>query len=227
MMLDSMPTSDDPRWPERLAMVQEQLTARGIRDQRVLAAMVAVPRHEFVSPDTYSAAYGDQALPIDCGQTISQPFVVALMCEALHLSGNERVLEIGTGTGYSTAILSLLAREVFSVERLPELAAAAAHRLNRLGYDNVRVVCADGTLGLPEQAPFDAIVIAAAAPSVPEPLTRQLVNGGRLVAPVGDRSDQQLVRVVCQDAALQTTQLGHVRFIPLIGTFGWHEASGS
>jgi protein-L-isoaspartate(D-aspartate) O-methyltransferase len=145
------------------------------------------------------------------------------MAEALELSGSERVLEIGTGSGYSAAILSRLAREVFSVERLPDLAEAAAQRLQQLGCDNVRVICADGSLGLPHYAPFDAITVAAAAPRVPEPLYRQLSDGGRLVAPVGDRGDQTLIRVVRHGTAFQTTQLSQVRFIALIGEHGWKD----
>src|SRR5258708_31412118 len=165
-------------------MVERQLRKRGIRDERVLAAMFSVPRHEFVPAEFAAEAYSDRPLPIGHGQTISQPFMVAAMAEALQLSGGERVLEIGAGSGYQAAVLSLLAREVHTVEMHEELAADSAQRLQRLGYTNVRVHVGDGTLGWPDAAPFDAIVVTAAAPEIPPPLAAELSNGGRMVIPV-------------------------------------------
>jgi protein-L-isoaspartate(D-aspartate) O-methyltransferase len=203
-------------------MLADHLARRGIRDGRVLAAFRAVPREAFVSPDMAHAAYADTALPIGLGQTISQPYVVALTLAALRLEGHERVLEVGTGSGYAAALLARLAHEVVSIERLPDLAEAAYDRLARLGVANVRVVTGDGSLGYPERAPYDAIAVAAGAPRVPQPLIEQLATGGRLVAPVDARGDVQLLTLVVrgEDGRLTQEVLDEVRFVPLIGREG-------
>jgi protein-L-isoaspartate(D-aspartate) O-methyltransferase len=206
---------------ERLAMIQEQLERRGIRNRRVLDAMRAVPRHHFVEPDQAGQAYADQALPIPAGQTISQPFIVALTAAALDLRGAERVLEIGTGSGYAAAVLARLAAEVYTVERHRELALLAARRFDELGIANIWVRAGDGTLGWPRHAPFDAIAVAAAGPRIPRSLLEQLVDGGRLVMPVGGRDEQQMVRITRHGATYREETLGPVRFVPLIGQDGW------
>ena len=205
----------------RRAMVEEQLRARGGFSARVLEAVAAVPRHEFVPAEWLHAAYADKPLPIGDGQTISQPYMVAAMTEAAELTGRERVLEVGTGSGYQAAILSCLAREVMTIESQPRLAEAAAARLAILGYANLRVFQGDGTLGWPAAAPFDAIVVTAAAPDIPPPLVEQLAEGGRLVIPVGDTQQQELL--VVRKAAGETTQerRHYCRFVPLIGRYGW------
>jgi protein-L-isoaspartate(D-aspartate) O-methyltransferase len=205
----------------RQEMVRWQIQARGISDKRVLSAMRAVPRHRFVPGHMLGAAYRDAPLPIGQGQTISQPYIVAYMTDRLGLVGSERVLEIGTGSGYQAAILSLLAKEVITVERLPALSREAKALLDELGYDNVRVKVGDGTLGWPENAPYDAIVVTAAAPQVPAPLQWQLADGGSLLAPVGPRWSQQLVRVRREGETFQTEMLLSVAFVPLIGEHGW------
>jgi protein-L-isoaspartate(D-aspartate) O-methyltransferase len=204
-------------------MVERQLLARGIADRRVLQAFREVPREQFIATAQQEAAYDDGPLPIGQGQTISQPYIVALMCEALHLCGTERVLEIGTGSGYAAAILSCLAKKVFSVERLPDLAELARQRLVQLGYGSVLVHCGDGTLGWSEQAPYDAIAVAAGGPTVPEALLTQLSIGGRLVIPVGhDENAQILMRITRVTAnEIRREQLADVRFVPLIGVQGW------
>lgn len=207
----------------RRTMVDEQIRRRGVSDERVLAAMAQVPRHEFVPPDCRGRAYEDAPLPIGEGQTISQPYIVAAMTAALRLVGGERVLEIGTGCGYQAAILGCLASQVYTVECRSELAAEASDRLARLGYANVHVHCGDGTLGLPELAPFDAILVAAAAPSVPAPLVDQLAVGGRMIVPVGDAENQDLQLIERVDAALRTIALEPCRFVPLVGAHGWKE----
>ena len=207
----------------RREMVTWQIERRGIRDPRVLAAMYAVPRHLFVPGVSAVFAYEDQPLPIGEGQTISQPFMVAAMTEALELAGEERVLEIGTGSGYQAALLSMLAREVFSIERHAALAASAAERLTQMGYANVRVRTGDGTLGLPEDAPFDAIIVTAAAPDVPKPLVEQLAEGGRLVIPVGSANQQDLLRLRRREGKITTESLYLCRFVPLVGAHGWSD----
>ena len=206
---------------ERQAMVRTQLVERGISDARVLDAMISVPRHLFVPAEVRSKAYQDHALPISEGQTISQPFIVALMAQALELTGGERVLEVGTGSGYAAAVLSLLAGEVYTVERWPTLAEAAEQRLRDLGYANVHVCVGDGTAGLPAYAPFDRIVVAAAAPWVPRPLREQLGVGGRLVIPVGGHEEQLLLRLTRGYSDVKTERLSGVRFVPLIGAHAW------
>lgn len=211
----------------RREMVERQIRNRDIRSKRVLEAMAAVPRHLFVPPEYSHEAYADEPLPIGEGQTISQPFMVAAMADALSLEGHERVLEVGAGSGYQAAVLSLLAREVIAVEAQPVLTAAARERLARLGYANVRIEEGDGSLGWPAEAPYDAILVTAAAPAVPPPLIEQLAEGGRLVIPVGRAEHQELLRIVKREG--RTTQQGlyACRFVPLVGRYGWRQDSNS
>lgn len=216
----------------RARMVEQQLAARGISDRRVLEAFLAVPRERFVPEAVVAQAYLDQPLAIGSGQTISQPYIVALTIEAMQLSGGERVLEIGAGSGYAAAVVSRVAREVFTVERIPALAELAHARLRDLGYGDVHVRCGDGTLGWPEHAPYDAIAVAAGGPAPPRALLHQLRPGGRLVMPVGkDGESQVLVRVVreVRDGQEQFREepLARVRFVPLIGAQGWADASAA
>jgi protein-L-isoaspartate(D-aspartate) O-methyltransferase len=206
---------------KRLEMLEKQLRRRGIKDEKVLAAMDAVPRHEFVPAEFRERAYEDAPLPIGDGQTISQPYIVAAMTAALRIKAADRILEIGTGCGYQAAILSRLGNEVFSVERRPKLAAEASKRLGELGYANVHVHCGDGSLGLPEFAPFDAILVAAAAPSVPKPLLAQLAEGGRMILPVGDEENQVLQLIEKLGNTILTNTLEGCRFVPLVGYHGW------
>jgi protein-L-isoaspartate(D-aspartate) O-methyltransferase len=206
----------------RKMMVENQLIARGIKDQRVLQAMLKVPRHLFVREEDIYRAYDDMALPIGDGQTISQPYMVAKMTELLELKGEEKVLEVGTGSGYQAAILAELSREVFTIERIASLAEEAEERLKQLGYDNVYVFVRDGTLGLPEHAPFDRIIITAGAPEVPEPLKQQLADNGIIVAPVGSRYSQQLVKVKKVGEEFQQSYHTLCLFVPLIGEYGWN-----
>ncbi len=198
-----------------------ELRREGVHDERVLAAIGAVPREEFVPPEHRPLAYRNAPLPIGAGQTISQPLVVGLMTQALALTGTERVLEVGTGSGYQAAVLSRLAAEIISVERFPELAERARAVLARLGCANVTVHVSNGSLGWPAGAPYGAIMVTAGAPEVPEALVAQLGAGSRLVIPVGDRASQELVLVTRQDAATRTQRLGPVRFVPLVGEEGW------
>ncbi|MBI4340778.1 MAG: protein-L-isoaspartate(D-aspartate) O-methyltransferase [Candidatus Omnitrophica bacterium] len=206
---------------ERERMVQEQLQARGIAQARVLAAFRKVPRQLFVPADYQREAYADHPIPIDQGQTISQPFIVALMVSSLRLHGHERVLEIGTGSGYQTAILAELALEVYSIERIPELCRAAKQRLASLGYLNVHAAPANGSLGWPEAAPYDAIIVSAAAPDVPQPLLEQLAPQGRMVLPVGSQHSQMLVEVERRNGAIVQRPVAECVFVPLVGQFGW------
>ncbi len=201
----------------RRRMVSRQLAARGIADGRVLAAMATVPRHLFVPPGFERAAYDDAPLPVGEAQTISQPYIVALMTASLRPRRTHRILEIGTGSGYQTAILAHLAARVFTIERIPALADGARARLTALGYGNVVYRVGDGTLGWPEEAPFDGIVITAAAPLLPAPLLDQLAPGARIVVPVGDRALQELLVGVNGPAGLETSRAGACRFVPLIG----------
>ena len=208
---------DEPAFARaREAMVAEQIAARGVRDAQTLAAMREVPRHLFVPRDLERDAYEDHPLPIGHGQTISQPYIVAFMTEALGLRGGETVLEVGTGSGYQAAVLSRIAARVFTIEIVPELAADARERLIRLGYANVTARAGDGYLGWPEEAPFDAIVVTAAAPRVPDPLKVQLKDGGRLVVPVGDES-QELMVVTRRGATYTESRVLGVRFVPMTG----------
>jgi len=205
----------------RARMIADDLVRRGIRDARVLDAMGRVAREAFVSPADHHRAYADQALPIGEGQSISQPYMVAAMTEALRLTGAERVLEVGTGSGYQTAILAELAREVISIERLPELAAGARTRLDALGYHNVQVVVGDGSLGYQAAAPYDAILVTAGAPRVPESLQAQLSEGGRLVIPVGSRGHQELFVVRRERDAFVSAVRESCVFVPLVGEDAW------
>jgi protein-L-isoaspartate(D-aspartate) O-methyltransferase len=208
---------------ERNRMVDEQIAFRGVKDPRVLAAMRKVPRHEFLPEAIRSQAYGDHALPIGEGQTISQPYMVALMTELMELKGTERVLEIGTGSGYQAAVLAELCEKVFTVERVKTLADRARQNLDHLGYRNVGMKVYDGTYGWKEMAPFDAIIVTAAAPDVPQALIDQLKEGGRLVIPVGERFTQILVKVIkTATGTRQETSVPCV-FVPLIGNHGWKE----
>ena len=207
-------------------MVESQLAPRGIKDPRVLEAMRKVPRHLFVQETQRGSAYEDYPLPIGEGQTISQPYMVALMTEALNLSGEESVLEIGTGSGYQTAVLAELACKVYSVERIPSLAGQARKTLDSLGYKNVLVRLSDGTLGWPEYAPFDRIIVTAGAPSIPEPLLEQLVEDGILVVPVGSSLSQELIQLTrYRDGSIRKRKLGGCVFVRLVGKHGW-EANG-
>jgi protein-L-isoaspartate(D-aspartate) O-methyltransferase len=210
------------RTADRLAMVERQLRRRDIEDERVLAAMERVPRELFVPESLAARAYDDAALPIGEGQTISQPYMVARICEALSLQGDERVLDVGTGSGYQAAVLAELAREVHTIERIPELAAEARAKLEAAGYgDRVRVHVGDGTLGLPEHAPFAAIAVAAAAPGMPTTLYEHLEERGRLVVPVGGRRGQQLQLIVRSPEGPAVVRSVPCRFVPLVGEEGF------
>lgn len=209
---------------ERKRMVDQQMVSRGIRDERVLEAMLTIPRHRFVSPEQARLAYIDAPLSIGNNQTISQPYIVALMTELLCLKGDETVLEIGTGSGYQAAILAHLTNKVYSIERIPELAARARSLLHSLQLDNIEVVEGDGSCGLPEHAPYQAIIVTAAAPEVPKPLEDQLSDGGRLVVPVGSRAGQVLEIWKREGQKLACEKLAPVTFVPLIGEHAWsHE----
>jgi len=207
----------------RSLMVKEQIAARGVSSEAVLAALHNVPREAFVPIGSKQYAYDDGPLPIEAAQTISQPYIVALMTEALALRATDKVLEIGTGSGYAAAVLAEIAGDVYSVERIEILATTAARRLTELGYTNVHVLHADGTLGWPQHAPYDAIIVAAGAPEVPKTLKHQLKIGGRLVIPIGnEQRAQQLVRVTrSSDETFDTEELADVRFVPLVGREGW------
>jgi len=205
----------------RREMVDGQLRARGIRDGRVLNAMLTVPREEFVPADSRDFSYEDRPISIGEEQTISQPFMVASMAEALHLNGNEKLLEVGTGSGYAAAVLSRLVNVVHTVESRPALAIAAQERLARLGFANVIVHTGDGSLGLNEAAPFDAIAVAAAAPIVPQPLVDQLAEGGRFVIPIGGEDTQELVFVQRRGGTIHSQTLYSCRFVPLTGRYGF------
>jgi len=207
----------------RERMVETQIKARGIKDERVLKAMLKVPRHLFVDEALRDQAYGDFPLPIGEGQTISQPYIVALMTEALELKRNERVLEIGTGSGYQTAILAELALWVYTIERFPTLLERAKKVLKELGYKNISFKLDDGTLGWKEAAPFDAIIVTAASPDIPPPLVEQLAEGGRMVIPIGDEFSQTLIKGVKKGGKLHTKALEPVRFVKLVGAYGFKE----
>ncbi|MFZ1897562.1 protein-L-isoaspartate(D-aspartate) O-methyltransferase [Methanoregula sp.] len=212
-----------PRSDERRRMVDLQIAARGVRDPGVLAAMVEVPRHLFIPPPYDRDAYADAPLPIGNGQTISQPYIVALMTELLRPNPADSVLEIGAGSGYQAAILSLLVRKVTTIERIETVAARARANLAAVHADNVEIVYGDGTLGYPPSAPYNGILITAATPIIPEPLKAQLAEGGRLVAPVGSRSVQDLVVIERHGSQFPEENHGGVRFVPLIGEYGWSE----
>jgi protein-L-isoaspartate(D-aspartate) O-methyltransferase len=205
----------------RRAMVEDQVRRRGVASPRVLEAMLSVPRHEFVPAEFRADAYADKPLPIGEGQTISQPFMVGAMTAALELTGSERVLEIGTGSGYQAAVLSMLAQEVISIESHTSLALAAQERLERLGYANVHVHNGDGSLGFADSAPYDAILITAAAPEIPPLLASQLCDGARLVIPVGSQENQELLQARKVGDVLHTRALFDCKFVPLLGRYGW------
>jgi len=207
---------------QRLAMIEQLRGHHKIADERVLEVMARIPRHRFVPEAIKSQAYKDNALPISGGQTISQPFIVARMTELLELSGQDKVLEIGAGSGYQTAILASLARKVFAIERLPNLADEASRRLQALGIRNVTLKAADGTAGWNAYMPFDAILVAAGGPEIPEPLVQQLTPGGRLVIPIGDdQRSQMLIRVTRTEDGHTEENVGQCSFVPLIGEHGW------
>ena len=208
---------------EHERMVSEQLASRNIRDLRVLSAMRSVPREHFVPSEHRHLSYADGPLPIGQGQTISQPYIVALMTQLLELQGDEIVLEIGTGSGYQAAVLARLARKVHTIERHASLADSAARALSQLGLDNVQIHIGDGTQGLPELAPFEAIIVTAAAPEVPQPLLDQLAEGGRLVIPVGGRRGQYLQRWRRHADEFKSELLEPVAFVPLLGEHGWED----
>ena len=207
----------------RNRMVETQLVSRGIKDPRVLEAMRTVPRHRFTEEAFISQAYSDHPLPIGEKQTISQPYMVALMTEALELQGQETVLEIGTGSGYQTAILAELAEKIYSIERIRKLSVKARRILDELGYVNIVLKVGDGTLGWKVEAPFDAIIVTAGSPEPPQPLVDQLAMGGRLVVPVGDRYTQSLMKIVRVKEGITKTDLGGCRFVNLVGLFGWKD----
>lgn len=203
-------------------MVEQLRNHYKIADQRVLSAMNVVPRHLFVPSALQSQAYKDNALPLSVGQTISQPFIVARMTELLQLTGRERVLEIGSGSGYQTAVLASLARKVYAIERIESIAATAKERLMHLGYRNISYRVADGTVGWPIYAPFDAILVAAGGPEIPEPLVEQLAVGGRMVIPIGsEQRSQSLVCITKTEKGYTTEDCGPCAFVPLIGEHGW------
>lgn len=203
-------------------MVEKQIIERGIKDPDLIKSMLAVPRRVFVPDNLMDLAYEDRPLPIGEGQTISQPFIVASMIEALQLKPEDKVLEIGTGSGYAAAVLSRIVARVFTVERIGHLAEEAVKVLKKLGYDNIEVMLGDGTLGWPEKAPFEGILVSAGAPAVPDSLCQQLTSNGRLVIPVGDREVQELLCITKgSDGRLFTEALSLARFVPLIGEKGW------
>ncbi len=208
----------------RERMVQTQIAARGIKDHRVLKAMLKIPRHLFVDETLQDQAYNDYPLSIGENQTISQPYMVALMTEALELKGDERVLEIGTGSGYQTAILAELSKNVYSIERIASLLEKAKKILDKLQYSNVALKIGNGTCGWKEEAPFDAIMVTAGAPKIPDPLADQLAVAGRLVIPLGDRFSQSLIKAIKRrDGKLSRESLGGCRFVSLLGRHGWAE----
>jgi protein-L-isoaspartate(D-aspartate) O-methyltransferase len=211
----------DPYFDVRRRMVEVQLRDRGIRDERVLDAMLRIPRHEFVAKEYKSQAYEDHPIPIGESQTISQPFIVAVSLQALNLQGNESVLEIGTGSGYQTVLLAALARNVYSIERHAALAATAEAALNKLGTNNVKIIVGDGSYGLPEFSPYDAILVSAAAPVIPRSLIDQLADEGRMVIPVGPQYSQEL-QLVRKRAGMPLVEvIEGCRFVPLIGAGGY------
>jgi len=205
----------------RERMVKNQLIARGIKDERVLQVMGKIPRHLFIEDALYGEAYNDHPVPIGEKQTISQPYIVALMTEALELKGNENTLEIGTGSGYQTAILAELSSRVYTIERIKSLLRNARKLLSQLRYDNILFKAFDGTLGWKEYAPFDAIIVTAGAPHLAKPLIDQLADNGRMIIPVGDRYSQELIKIIRKGKDLKQKSLGGCRFVNLIGAHGW------
>jgi protein-L-isoaspartate(D-aspartate) O-methyltransferase len=212
---------EDSRYARERERMVEEIAARGVSDPRVLAALRRVPRHRFVQEALRDRAYGDHPLPIGEEQTISQPYIVGLMSSLLELTGQEKVLEIGTGSGYQTAVLAELARRVCSIERLPRLAERARATLEGLGYDNVWVRVGNGTLGWPDQAPFDRIIVTAGGPAVPPPLVQQLAEGGRMVLPVGSADNQVLTIVENVGGEIRQRTHGECKFVKLVGKYAW------
>lgn len=221
-MKNPEPIAHDFAWA-RDRMVQEQIIARGVTDARVVAALRKIPRHVFVDPGIVNRAYDDCALPIGEKQTLSQPYMAARMSEALALSGGEKVLEIGTGSGFQTALLAELCFNVFSVEKLRALSRRARALLDQLDYHNIALHVGDGTIGWSEHAPYDAIIVTAGAPQAPRPLLDQLAVGGRLVIPIGDEQSQTLTRLVRTRTSFKKEQLGECKFVKLLGKYGWRE----
>ena len=220
----NLTTSDRNQYSgQRLKMIEEQLVERGIRDLRVMEAMSRLPRHLFVESSFQHKAYGDHPLPIGANQTISQPYIQALMTETLKLRGGERVLEIGTGSGYQTALLAELAGQVFTIERLKPLARQAKQLLDSLGYTNINYKTFDGTYGWRDQGPYDAILVTAGTPEIPKALLEQLQDGGKLLAPVGGSERQKLVEVVREGESFNERVLADCVFVPLVGKYGWPE----
>jgi protein-L-isoaspartate(D-aspartate) O-methyltransferase len=221
-----MATATNDFSAEREAMVERHLRRRGITEQHIIDAFLAVPREEFVATDYAHLAYGDHPLPIEAGQTISQPYIVALMIQAAGIHAGDRVLEVGAGSGYAAAVISRIAKQVTAIERQHDLVEVARQRLERLGYSNVEIVEGDGTKGCPDHAPFDAILAAASGSHVPQPWIDQLADGGRIVMPVGDPGwVQELIKVTKgPNGKLIQENLGGVRFVPLIGEEGWKDA---
>jgi len=207
----------------RERMVKNQLIPRGINDERVLQVMGKIPRHLFIEEALAGEAYNDHPVPIGEKQTISQPYIVALMTEALELKGTEKTLEIGTGSGYQTAILAELSSRVYTIERIKSLLVNARELLAQLGYNNILFKAFDGTLGWKEYAPFDAIMVTAGSPSLPKPLIDQLADNGRIIIPVGDRYSQELIKVIRKEEGLEQESLGGCRFVNLIGVHGWSD----
>ena len=214
-----------PRADERKAMVEHQIAARGIHDARILAAMEEIPRHLFIPPPYDRAAYDDNPVPIGKGQTISQPYIVAVMTALLHPKATDNMLEIGAGSGYQAAVLSRLVKRLTTIERIESVADLARRNLKSIGITNVVVIDGDGTLGYPPDAPYDGIIITAATPEVPRPLLEQLAEGGCLVAPVGGRDLQDLITIHKQGKSFTREYHGAVRFVPLIGEHGWENAA--
>lgn len=213
----------DPYETGRIRMVQEQLLSRDIDDKRTLQAMSEVPRHLFVDDAMRGRAYGDHPLPIGAGQTISQPYIVAYMTQLLQLQGHEKVLEIGTGSGYQAAVLSRICNKVYTIERIDSLLAEARRIFDKLRYHNIRAKIDDGTLGWPEYGPYDAIIVTAGGPAIPEPLIEQLADPGRLVIPVGDQHLQVLQLLEKKEGKMTVTDLAGVRFVDLVGEYGWNK----
>ena len=207
----------------RELMVKMQLIPRGIKDERVLNAMKKVPRHLFVEDSFKQKAYDDTALSIGEGQTISQPYMVAIMTELMELKGDEKILEVGTGSGYQAVILAELAREVYTIERVASLANKAKEKFSAIGYNNIHIMVGDGTLGWQEEAPFDRIIITAGGPKVPEPLIEQMSEDGIIVAPIGDRFTQLLLKIIKSEGRISKEEFIPCVFVPLIGAYGWRE----
>ncbi len=207
----------------RRKMVNEQIITRGITDKKVIDALLKIPRHEFIGPNLWDQVYNDYPLPTGCGQTISQPYMVALMTQLLELTGQEKVLEIGTGSGYQTAVLAELSHDVYSVERFEKLANAAKQVLDTLNYKNISIKVGDGTTGWVEFSPYDCIIVTASSPEIPQPLIEQLTDNGRMVIPVGGAFSQELTLVRKKGDKIITNSICGCVFVPLVGDYGWKE----